>query len=133
MSVASLDRQAVEQFTRHFEELFNDGDAAGMAACYTEDARLLGENMELIKGRATIEEFWRLAIGRARAAGAVRTISLDEVVSDGGLGYLIGTVTVRLPGGPELVTKYATVWQRDTDGRWRIAVDSSSPNPPARR
>jgi uncharacterized protein (TIGR02246 family) len=133
MSVASLDRQAVEQFTRHFESLFNDGDAAGMAACYTEDARLLAENTELIKGRATIEEFWRLAIGRARAAGAVRTISLDEVVSDGGLGYLIGTVTVRLPGGPELVTKYATVWQHETDGRWRIAVDSSSPNPPARR
>ena len=131
MSAASLDKQAVEQFTRQFESLFNNADAAGMAACYTEDARLLAENTELIKGRATIEEFWRLAIARARAAGAVRTISLDDVVSADGLGYLIGTVTVRLPGGPELVTKYATVWQRDADGRWRIAVDSSSPNPRA--
>jgi hypothetical protein len=26
-------------------------------------------------------------------------------------------------------TKYATIWQRDADGRWRLAVDSSSPNP----
>ena len=26
-------------------------------------------------------------------------------------------------------TKYAVIWQRDTDGRWRLAVDSPSPNP----
>ena len=130
MSLASLDKQAVEQFTRHFETLFNDGDAAGLAAFYSEDARLLAENTELIRGRATIEQFWRHAIERARVAGAIRTIRLDEVTSSGSLGYVLGTVTVRIPHGPELVTKYATIWQRDADGRWRLAVDSSSPNPP---
>lgn len=81
MSLASLDKQAVEQFTRHFETLFDTGDAAGMAAFYAQDARLLAENIELIRGRAAIEQFWRHAIGRAQAAGAVRTISLDEVTS----------------------------------------------------
>ncbi len=44
MSLASLDRQAVEQFTRQFETLFHAGDASGMAAFYTHDARLLAEN-----------------------------------------------------------------------------------------
>ena len=130
MSLASLDQQSVEQFTRHFETLFNIGDAAGMAACYAQDARLLAENIELIRGRAAIEQFWRHAIGRARDAGAVRTISLDEVTSSGSLGYALGTVTVRIPHGPQLVTKYATIWQREPDGHWRLAVDSSSPNPP---
>ena len=129
MSVASLDKQELEQFNRRFETLFNEGDAAGMAACYTEDARLLAENTELIRGRATIEQFWRLAIERAAAAGAIRTIETDEAVSADGLGYVLGTVTVRIPGGPTLVTKYATFWQRGADGRWRLAVDSSSPNP----
>jgi uncharacterized protein (TIGR02246 family) len=128
MSVASLDKPALEQFNRRFETLFNDGDAAGMAACYTEDARLLAENAELIRGRATIEQFWRVAIDRATAAGAIRTIETDEIVSAGDLGYVLGKVTVRIPGGPTLVTKYATVWERGTDGRWRLAVDSSSPN-----
>jgi ketosteroid isomerase-like protein len=130
MSLASLDRHEVEQFIGHFEELFNAGDAPGMAAFYTEDARLLAENTELIRGRAAIEQFWRHAIGRAQAAGAVRTISLDEAISSGGLGYVLGTVTVRIPQGPQLITKYAVIWQRDPDGRWRIAVDSSSLNPP---
>ena len=129
MSLATLDKQEVEQFIRDFEALFNDGDAAGMAAYYAPGARLLAENVPLISGRAVIEEFWAEAIARARAAGAVRTISLDEVTSSGALGYMLGTVTVRIPQGPEFTTKYATIWQRDPDGRWRLAVDSSSPNP----
>ena len=129
MSLASLDREALEQFTRHFEALFNAGDAPGIAAFYTQDARLLAENTELIRGRAAIEQFWRHAIERARAAGAIRTISLEEITSSGSLGYALGTVTVRIPQGPQLTTKYAVIWQRDPDGRWRLAVDSSSPDP----
>jgi ketosteroid isomerase-like protein len=129
MSPASLDRQEAEQFCRRFEALFNVGDAAGMTACYAEDARLLAENTELIIGRPAIEQFWRAAIGLARVAGAVRTIGLDDVITSGSLGYTLGTVTVRIQDGPTLVTKYAVIWQRDPDGHWRIAVDSSSPNP----
>ena len=129
MSPTSLRYEDVEQFTRRFEALFDAGDAAGMAACYAEDARLLAEHADLVRGRDAIERFWREAISRARAASAVRTISLDEVVSSGDLGYALGTVAVRIPSGPVLITKYATVWQRDPDGRWRLAVDSSSPNP----
>ena len=129
MSPASLDRREAERFCRRFEALLNVGDAAGMTACYTEDARLLAENTELIMGRPTIERFWRAAIGRARVAGAVRTVGLDDVITSGSLGYTLGTVTVRIPDGPTLVTKYAVIWHLDSDGRWRIAVDSSSPNP----
>jgi uncharacterized protein (TIGR02246 family) len=129
LPLASLDEQAAQQFTRDFESLFNTGDAAGMAAFYAEDARLLAEHADLVRGRDAIERFWREAIGRARAASAVRTIRLDEVISSGDLGYALGTVVVRIPADRELTTKYATVWQRDADGRWRLAVDSSSPNP----
>jgi uncharacterized protein (TIGR02246 family) len=129
MTLTSLDKQAVEQFTRDFESLFNAGDAAGMAAYYAPDARLLAENTELIQGRAAIERFWSHAIERAQAARAVRTISLDEVTSSGNLGYALGTVVVLIPPGRQVTTKYATIWQRDADGRWQLAVDSSSPNP----
>jgi uncharacterized protein (TIGR02246 family) len=90
MSLASLEREEVEQFTRQFEALFNAGDAAGMASFYAVDAKLLAENADLIRGREAIEHFWREAISRARAAGAVRTIRLDEVTSSGDLGYALG-------------------------------------------
>jgi hypothetical protein len=70
MSLASLEHEEVEQFTREFEALFNAGDAAGMASFYAEDARLLAEHADLIRGRDAIERFWREAISRARAADA---------------------------------------------------------------
>jgi uncharacterized protein (TIGR02246 family) len=129
MSLASLEYEEVEQFSREFEALFNAGDAAGMAAFYAEDAKLLAEHADLIRGRDAIEGFWREAIRRARAADAVRTIRLAEVTSAGDLGYALGVVVVRIPDGREVSTKYATIWQRDADDRWRLAVDSSSPNP----
>src|SRR5437016_6021810 len=47
MSLASLEHEEVEQFTREFEALFNAGDAAGMASYYAEDARLLAERAVL--------------------------------------------------------------------------------------
>jgi uncharacterized protein (TIGR02246 family) len=131
MSLASLDKQTFEQFARHFEALFNDGDAAGMAGCYATDARLLAEGSDLVRGRDAIEVFWQVAIARAQAASAVRTIGVDDVIKGDSLGYALGAVTVAIPGGRRIVTKYVTVWQLDDDGRWRIAVDSSSPNPPA--
>ena len=129
MSLTSLEHEEVERFTHRFEALFNAGDAAGMAAFYAEDARLLAEHADLIQGRDAIERFWREAISRTRAADALRTIRLDEVTSSGDLGYALGVVVVRIPSGPELTTKYATIWQRDADGWWRLAVDSSSPDP----
>jgi ketosteroid isomerase-like protein len=76
-----------------------------------------------------IEHFWREAIGRARAARAVRTIRLDEVISSADLGYALDAVVVQIPSGGELTTKYATIWQRDADGRWRLAGGFLEPEP----
>ena len=138
MSLAAFSHADVEQFTREFEAQFDAGDAAGMAACYAADAKLLAEDTEPVRGRAAIAEFWQAAIGQAQAAGARRTISLDEVTSSGDLGYALGTVTLQLPaaggGHPPLpaVIKYATIWQRAAGGRWWLIVDISNRNPAGR-
>ena len=144
MALAAFGKNDVEQFTREFESLFNAGDAAGMAAWYAPDAHLLAEDTDMVRGRVAIEEFWRGACAGASAANARRTISLDEVTSSGDLGYALGTVTVLVPGqgvpdqggqeqsgqGQEITFKYATIWQREADGRWRLAVDTSNRNAP---
>jgi hypothetical protein len=36
------------------------------------------------------------------------------------------------PGGATRAAWDATIWQRDPDGTWRIAVDISTPLPPLR-
>ncbi|MGA8442654.1 MAG: DUF4440 domain-containing protein [Candidatus Sulfotelmatobacter sp.] len=134
MSLASFEKQEVEQFIRRFESLFYRGDAAAMASFYADDAKLMAEDTEPIEGRNAIERFWRVACDGARTAKARRTIALDEVAASGDLGYGLGTVTLRIPQNTgqerEVTFKYATIWRREGDGRWRLVVDISNRNPP---
>ena len=51
------------------------------------------------------------------------------------LGYTIGTYHMQLPDGDgsvvEIDGKYLSVWKRQPDGRWKIAVDMfNSDGPP---
>ena len=73
--------------------------------------------------------------GSSSTAGAKRTIRLHESHSSGGLGYALCTVTVQIPpagggpgagGGTSRASWDATIWQRDSGGIWRIAVDIST-------
>ena len=134
MSLATFEPGSLAQFARTFERLFDAGDAASMTSYYSEDAQLMAEGMEPIRGRAAIVEFWRAAIGRAAAAGARRTIEVHESSSSGDLGYALSTVTVQILGpaddgttpGSTIAAWDATVWQRTPSGEWRIAVDIST-------
>ena len=129
MSLAAFNIEELEQFTRVFEELFDAGDPEGMTSYYTGDARLMAEGMEPIQGRAAIGQFWRVAIDRAAAARAQRTIQLHESSSSGDLGYALCTVQVEIPAGNAISAWDATIWQRDPSGAWRIAVDISTQLP----
>ena len=124
----SLDRETLAQFVREWEQLFDEGDHRRMAAFYTEDALLIATQRETEVGRPAIEEFWRTACAGARAAGMSRTVHLDAVESSGELGYLRGIVRLRYAGAADAIrVRYVTVWRREHDGAWRIAVDISSP------
>lgn len=132
MGLTALDHDAVERFLREWERLFDRGDARTMAAYYTEDATLIATQTETLVGRAAIEEFFRVSSDGARAVGLRRTVHLDEAECDGELGYLRGTVLLRRPDAPATVrVRYVTLWKRQSDGAWRLAVDISSPEPVA--
>jgi uncharacterized protein (TIGR02246 family) len=122
-------QQELERFTRTFEELFDAADPESMTSYYTEQAQLMAHGITPIRGRDAIEQFWRAAIFRAQAGGAKRVIQLHEAHSSGDLGYALCTVTVDIPGGIHRASWDATVWQREPDGNWRIAVDISTPLP----
>ena len=134
MPLTTFDSRELEAFTRAFEYLFNHGDPASMTSYYTEDARLMAQGMEPIRGQAAIDDFWREAISRSTAAQARRTIRLHESSSSGDLGYALCTVTVEIPSGTgaadaSISVWDATIWHRDPNGQWRIAVDISTPLP----
>jgi ketosteroid isomerase-like protein len=129
MALAAFDPRDLQEFTRTFEDLFDDADAASMTSYYTEDAQLMAHGINPLRGHAAITGFWRAAIARAATARARRTIRLHESHSSGDLGYALCTVTVDIPAAvvPSIAVWDATIWQRDPSGTWRIAVDISTP------
>jgi ketosteroid isomerase-like protein len=102
-----------------------------MTSYYCTDGQIMADGMWPIRGHAAIAEFWDTAIQRTAIAGATRTIRFEESSTSGDLGYAICTVTVALTDTTVAVWD-TTVWRRDPDGRWRIAVDISTrlPEPP---
>jgi uncharacterized protein (TIGR02246 family) len=100
---------------------FNKGDAAAVAAMYTQDAHVLPAGDAMVKGRAAIEALWKKDMG---AIGDVKCITLDAKPLGPGAAREIGTCTFKTMSQPpqEGALKYAVVWQKE-DGQWRLLTD----------
>jgi len=133
-ALATLDKREVDRFARDFEDLFYRGDSAAMASYYAEDAKLMAQDEEIIEGRPAIERFFRTTCEVARTVKMERTIDVQEVEASGGLGYVRGVVTLRIPAAEGQATKitfkYVTLWRREAEGGWRLVVDISNRNAP---
>lgn len=111
--LTALDREVVAPFMREWEQLFDDGDYRRMTSFYTEEAVIIAAQREIAAGRSMIEEFWRTACDGANSAGVRRTVHLDAVECSGQLGYLRGSVLLRVPGAAEVAhIRYVTIWRR---------------------
>ena len=113
---------------RRFMDLFGQGNASGVAACYTDDARFLVPHMEVIRGRAAIEAVFKVRSGQGH------TIQFDTLELEGNedSALEIGQYTRRDGAGATLDRgKYMVIWKR-VAGEWRIHRDmvcTSLPKP----
>jgi uncharacterized protein (TIGR02246 family) len=124
----SLSSPAVAQSKATIEKLndawtaaFNKGDAAAVAALYTEDAYVLPPGSAMVKGRAAIEGFWRQA---AQQMSDAKLTTVDVLPLGRSAAREIGTVTLKTKSQPpqEVVGKYVVVWRKI--GRdWKLATD----------
>ena len=106
---------------RGWAAAFNKGDAAAVAAMYTEDAFVLPPGAEMVKGRAAIEAFWRQA---AQQMGDAKLTTVDVLPLGPSAAREIGTVSLKTKSQPsqEIIGKYAVVW-RKIGGSWKLATD----------
>ena len=132
MDVAKV-RTAIEEADAKFVEAFNQGDAAAVAALYTDDATLLPPNNKMIQGKDGVQEFWNGAMQMGVKVAALTTV---DVSGSGNLAYEIGKYSLTIqPEGQEATKdegKYIIVWKRDVDGSWKLHADiwnSSMPMP----
>lgn len=106
------------------------GDAAGIAACYTEKAMVMYPNMDFITGRSAIQKFYRgfLDMGNVKAI-KFETVELEE---HGDTAYEVGKWTMFGPEGKTVdAGKYVTIWKRE-GGQWKYHIDIANSSLPRR-
>lgn len=117
-------RDSIEATLKTFSMSLNGGDAAGVAAHYTDDAALLPPNTARIDGREGIQGAWQAVID-----AGVRDVALttQEVDVFGDVANEVGTISATAPsedaGRVQWAGKYVAVWKRGGDGIWRLHRD----------
>ena len=125
-------QQAIEDAHQRFTEAIKQGDAALIAAAFTEDGTLLPPNLETVRGRKGIETFLNAAmVGMGLREGALQTVSVEE---DGDVAWEIGNLTMKFQsqGGQARTDqgKYVLLWKRQADGSWMVCSEMWNSNSP---
>lgn len=122
-------QEAITQANQQFMSVFNQGNAGGVASCYTAGAQLLPANLGSIAGRDNIQGFWQAVMDMGIKTAKLETVELDVV---GGETVIeVGKYT--LLGGQEQVLdegKYLVVWKTE-QGQWKLHRDIWTTSLPA--
>lgn len=124
--------QALERIDRRWEQAANRGDAAGVAALYTDNAYLLPPNAEIAQGtdeiRRVLQAYIDLGLGNVRFTRVHVNVSGD-------LAYEVGRYSLEIAPQGQRITdngKYIIVAERQPDGGWKLVADIfNSSEPPA--
>ncbi len=116
-------RQVVTSSNERWNEAFNRGDAAAVAACYKDDAVILPPTHDVISGTQQIKDFWASVIG---AGFGQHTIEIVEVQRHGDATWLAGKWTALGRGKDGSQQSYGgslvNVLERQPDGSWKSGL-----------
>ena len=120
-SAFAQSKATMQKLNDRWADAFNKGDAAAVAAMYTEDAYVLPAGAAMIKGRPAIEAMWRQNM---QQIGNVKCTTIDvEPLGPSAAGE-IGTCAFKTKGQPPQngALKYAVVWRKE-GGQWKLLQD----------
>jgi uncharacterized protein (TIGR02246 family) len=117
-AMAQSVKTSIDQANQTFSAAFAKGDAASLAAFYTEQATILPPGAPMMKGRKNIEAFWKEAMTTLKnlKLKAVDVESLGTTTA-----REIGTFTADA-GQQQVVGKYVVIWKKSGKS-WRLATD----------
>jgi uncharacterized protein (TIGR02246 family) len=103
-----------------WNEAFNRGDAAAVAACYTGDAMVLPPTHDVVSGAQQIKDFWSSVIG---AGFGRHTIEVIELQRQGDAACAAGRWTAVGKGQDGWEQSYGgslvNLLVRQPDGSWK--------------
>ena len=111
-----------------FMAAFNNGDAAGVAALYTENGQLLPPNSDVMAGKQAIRTFWQGAMDMGIKSAKLEIV---EVEDHGNIIIEVSRYILLGKGGQELDSgKYVVIWKQE-DGQWKLHRDIFNSSLPA--
>jgi ketosteroid isomerase-like protein len=109
-----------------FMEAFNNQNAEGMGAAYTQDAQLLPPNGDFVIGNQAVQDFWGFLFSLGFDGVILETL---EVTGTGNTANEVGLFTLYLNGQFFDNGKYIVVWKK-VAGKWYLHRDIwNSSNP----
>ena len=106
---------------RQFEADFARGDAAGCAAVYTEDAKIMPFDSPAVTGREAGQAVWQGYIDMGFKGVTLQTLDLEELGPDRAIERGAATLDLQTEGGQtvQVSVKFIVVWKRQADGSWK--------------
>ena len=118
----------IQAADEQFAAAFTAGDAAAVAAFYTDDGMLLPPNGDFVSGKAAIESFWRSVMDMGIASAK---LTVEEAEGFGDTAWEVGRYTLFTAAGDTIDEgKYIVVWKR-TEAGWRLHRDIWNSSRPA--
>jgi len=120
-SAMAQQKPSIQKINEEWMAAFNKGDAAGVAALYSEDAYILPNGGETAKGRRAIEAYFKNSVQQLGDA-KLKTVDLQSLGP--GSAREVGTFNFKTKGDSpqEVVGKYVAVW-RKMGGQWKLITD----------
>ncbi len=120
--------EAIAAANENFMATFNRGDAAGMAALYTENGQVLPPNSDFVTGKPAIQIFWQALMDMGIKAAKMAIV---EVEDHGDTAIEVSTYTLQGEAGQVLDRgKYIVIWKQEA-GQWKLHRDIFNSSMPA--
>lgn len=113
-------RAQIEKMDHAWQTAYNAGDAAALAALYSEDAKVMAPGSAAVSGRAAIQAMFAADIAR----GSKNALTLVEVLGGGDFAIEVGSwVETGADGAHKDHGTFLTVHKR-VGGDWKIYRDT---------
>lgn len=114
-------KAAIQKLDDQWVAAYNKGDAAAVAAMYTDDAYVLPAGAPMAHGRDDIQKFWAAAM---QQLSDIKCTAVDVKPLGRSGAREIGTCTCKTKGATpqDGALKYAVVWQK-VNGQWMLNTD----------
>ena len=112
-------KEVLEDFDAAYNKAFNQGDAAGCAAFFSDDVILLAPDQPITRGKRAFEEIYQSRMDKT--SGGTHCNKLVEYGVEGDLAYQVGTYAITATN-PAEQGKFVNILRRQADGTWEVTV-----------